>query len=97
MNDDDILTLLQTLHRPIFFTRDPGFYARENLNPRYAIVCLAVGKYEVATFVRRILALRARRMQSFLVGKIASAGHTGMRFLQFRGTERPIIWKTKLI
>jgi hypothetical protein len=42
MTDEDILPFLLTLRRPTFFTRDLGFYQRENCHPRYCLVCLAV-------------------------------------------------------
>jgi hypothetical protein len=92
MSDDDILSLLHELRRPTFFTRDLGFYERENLHAGYGIICLAIGKYEVATFVRRLLTYPLWQTQSYRVGKIAMLSHVGMRFLQVRGGEQAVKW-----
>lgn len=55
MKDDEILPLLHHLRRPTFFSLDLGFYRRTHCHPRYGIVCLDVGDYDAATFVRRLL------------------------------------------
>lgn len=55
MKDDEIIPLLHNLRRPTFFTRDLGFYERDLCHARYCLVCMAVGKNEVAAFVRRLL------------------------------------------
>ena len=55
MKDENIPPFLLRLHRPRFFTRDPGFFDRANCHARYSVVCLAVGQYEVAHFIRRFL------------------------------------------
>jgi hypothetical protein len=53
--DDAIIPFLLQLRRPTFFTRDFGFYNRNLCHARYCLVCLVIGQYEVATFVRRVL------------------------------------------
>jgi len=53
--DDAIVPFLLELRRPTFFTRDLDFYNRNLCHARYCLVCLVVGQYEVATFVRRVL------------------------------------------
>jgi len=55
MTDEEIVPFLITLPRPTFFTRDLGFAARAFCHPRYTLVVLAVGQYEAAHFVRRLL------------------------------------------
>jgi len=55
MKDDEVMPLLHTLRRPTFFTRDLGFYDRGLCHPRYCLICMAVGQYEIAAFVRRLL------------------------------------------
>ncbi|MEZ4865897.1 MAG: hypothetical protein R3C14_31575 [Caldilineaceae bacterium] len=55
MKDDEIIPLLHGLRRPTFFSLDLGFYRRALSHPRYCIVCLDVGDYDAATFVRRLL------------------------------------------
>jgi len=55
MQDEEIIPFLHTLREATFFTRDLGFNDRKLCHPNYCLVCLAVGKDEVAVFVRRIL------------------------------------------
>lgn len=55
IKDDEIIPLLLTCPRPTFFTRDLGFYDRKLCHARYCILCLEVGRYEVATSVRFFL------------------------------------------
>jgi hypothetical protein len=45
MKDDEIVPLLHHLRRPLFFTRDEGFYRRSLCHPHYCLVWLAVGQY----------------------------------------------------
>ena len=77
MQDDEIIPFLQHLRRPTFFTRDEDFYARHLCHTRYGLVYLAVEKYEVAAFVRRLLHhsefdTQAKRMGAVI--RISSAG-----------------------
>ena len=55
LQDAAIIPFLLELGRPTFFTRDLDFYNRNLCHVRYCLVCLVVGQYEVATFVRRVL------------------------------------------
>jgi len=55
MTDQEILALLLGLRRSTFFTRDEDFYARRLCHARYGLICLAVAKDEVASFVHRLL------------------------------------------
>ncbi len=55
IKDDEIIPLLLTRRHPTFFTRDLGFYVCRFCHARYCLVCLDVGCYDVAAFVRRIL------------------------------------------
>ena len=69
MKDDEITPWLLAQRNPTFFTRDLGFYERKLCHARYCLVCLAVGRYEAATFVRRLLRhpefnTRAKRMST---------------------------------
>ena len=77
MKDDELIPFLLDQRRPTFFTRDLGFYERTLCHGRYCLVCLAVGQYEAATFVRRLLRhpefnTQAKRMGA--VVRISSAG-----------------------
>lgn len=55
IQDDEIIPLLLALRRPTFFTLDGGFYSRRLGHARYCLVCVDVGPYEAAAFVRRLL------------------------------------------
>ena len=77
MKDDEIISLLLERRRSSFFTRDLDFYERKLCHSRYCLVCLAVGQYEVAAFVRRFLRhpefnTRAKRMGT--VTRVSRAG-----------------------
>ncbi len=67
MADEEILPFLLSLSQPTFFTRDLGLAGPRFCHARYCLVILAVGQYEVAHFVRRLLGnpsfdARAKRM-----------------------------------
>jgi hypothetical protein len=77
MKDQEIIPFLHTLRDTTFFTRDRGFYDRRLCHPRYCLVCLTVGKEEVAVFMRRLLRhpeadTRAKRM-----GAVIRVSHAG--------------------
>jgi len=77
MQDDEIIPLLQRLSRPTFFTRDGDFYERRLCHARYSLVYMAVEKYEVAIFVRRLLHhpefdTQAKRMGAVI--RVSAAG-----------------------
>ncbi|MDQ2830915.1 MAG: hypothetical protein M3Y74_17955 [Chloroflexota bacterium] len=55
LSDDAIIVLLHQLPRPTFFTRDDDFHQQALCHLDYCLVYLAVGQYEVASFVRRFL------------------------------------------
>ena len=55
MQDDEIIPFLHKLRHVTFLTRDLGFYDRRLCHRRYCLVCMALDKYEVAVFARRLL------------------------------------------
>ncbi len=55
MQDDEILPFLRYRRRTTFFTLDQGFYRRQLCHVRYCLVCVDVGQYAAAVFVRRLL------------------------------------------
>lgn len=77
IKDDEIIPFLMEKRRITFFTRDLGFHEPKLCHTRYCLVCLAVGRYEVATFVRRLLRhpetdTQAKRMGTVI--RVSSAG-----------------------
>ena len=55
MQDEEILPFLRYRRRTTFFTLDLGFYRRQLCHARYCLVCVDVGQYAAAAFVRRLL------------------------------------------
>ena len=58
MQDDEIIPFLLQRRRTTFFTLDMDFYQRRLCHARYCLVCVDVGQYEAAAFVRRLLRYR---------------------------------------
>ncbi len=89
MQDEEIIPFLHPLRDTTFFTRDLGFGDRKLCHPNYCLVCLAVGKDEVAVFVRRILQnpevdTKAKRMGAVI--RVSHAGFTIWRRNATKGT-----------
>lgn len=55
MQDEEILPFLRHRRRTTFFTLDLGFNRRQLCHARYCLVCVDVGQYAAAAFVRRLL------------------------------------------
>jgi hypothetical protein len=79
LQDREILPLLHQLSRPTFFTRDTGFYDRTACHPRYSLVCLAVGEYEAASFIRRLLRHASFRTWAQRRGAVLRVSRAGIR------------------
>ena len=78
MTDDEIIPLLLRLRRPTFFTLDLGFYSRDLCHRRYCIVCMDVGQYETAAFVRRSLHYTDVDSEAKRMGAVIRIFHTGI-------------------
>jgi hypothetical protein len=76
--DEEVVPFLLTLRRPTLFTRDLGFYDRALCHSRYCVVVLAVGQYEVAHFVRRLLRRSDFATQAGRMGAVLRLRHTGL-------------------
>ena len=55
IKDDEIIPLLHHIGSVTFFTRDMGFYRRHLCHANYGLVCLSVGQFDAASFIRRFL------------------------------------------
>jgi hypothetical protein len=71
MQDEEIIPLLLRRRHSTFFTLDLGLYRRQLCHVRYGLVCMDVGQYEAAAFVRRLLRHRefdteAKRMAAVI-------------------------------
>lgn len=83
MKDEEIIPFLHTLRDTTFFTRDLGFYERKLSHSRYCLVCLAIGKDEVAVFVRRILNHPGLDTKAKRMGKVIRVSHAGFSIRQW--------------
>ena len=78
MKDDEVISFLHRLRRSTFFTRDSGFYERRLCHARYCLAYLAVDKYEVAMFVRRLLHHREFNTEAKRMGTVIRVSHAGL-------------------
>ena len=94
MADEQVIPFLLTLRRPTIFTRDLGLYDRSNCHARYCVVCLAVGQYEAAHFIRRLLCHRQFDAQAKRLGAVIRVMDTGIAVLRLHAEEEfRISWK----
>lgn len=82
IKDEEIIPFLLKIHRPTFFTCDLGFYRRELCHAQYCLVCLAVERYEVAMFVRRLLRHPAFNTQVKRMGAVVRVSQAGLAVWQ---------------
>ena len=85
MQDGEIIPLLHRLEPSTFFTRDLGFFRRELCDPAYCLVCLEVGQYEAASFIRRALRHTSLSTQARRSGRVVRVGHAGIRMWRLAG------------
>jgi hypothetical protein len=93
MKDDEIVVFLRRQRKVTFFTRDAGFYQPALRHPRYCMVVMSVGQYEVATFVRRFLRHPDFDTQVKRMGKVVRVSHSGLVVWRLRSqTEIHTVW-----
>jgi hypothetical protein len=87
ITDEQIIPFLLQRRRPTFFTRDLGFFDRRLGHRRYCLVCLALAKHEVATFVRRVLNHNELDTQAKRMGTVIRVSHQGLRVWRLNADE----------
>lgn len=93
MKDEEIIPLLHRIGPATFFTRDLGFYDRHLCHARYCLVCLALGQYEAASFIRRFLRYPAFDTQAKRMGKVIRIGHIGLQVWHLHAEkEKELVW-----
>ena len=93
--DAAIIPLLHRLGPVTFFTRDLGFYDRRLCHARYCIVVLAVGQYEAASLVRRVLRHPELETSARRLGRAIRASHSGLRLWELHVTDEAVLhWHT---
>ncbi|MBN2464827.1 hypothetical protein JXD38_04275, partial [candidate division WOR-3 bacterium] len=93
--DAAIIPLLHRLSPVTFFTRDLGFYEQRLCHAGYCIVVLAVGQYEAASIIRRVLRHPELRTSARRLGKVIRASHSGLRLWELHASEEVTLgWRT---
>ena len=82
LKDEAIIPLLHKLDHVTFFTRDKGFYDRRLCHADYCLVCLIVGQYEVASFIRHFLRHPSFNTSAKRMGKVIRLKHVGFQIWQ---------------
>ena len=78
MKDNEIISLLQDLTRPTFFTRDDDFFDRDLCHAGYCLVHTSVEKNEVAVFTRRLLRHPEFNTKAKRMGSVVRVSHAGL-------------------
>ena len=78
MQDHEIITLLRTLRRPTFVSRDSHFFHKTFCNERYSLVYLDVRPLEVAEYVRRVLRHPEFKTWSLRKGRVLRVAPKGI-------------------
>ncbi|HLA88353.1 MAG TPA: hypothetical protein VJL10_10040 [Anaerolineales bacterium] len=78
MKDREIISFLQQIRRPTFFTRDDDFFKPQLCHARYGIVYLDVEKYETAFFIRRLLKHKEFNTQAKRIGNVVRVSDAGL-------------------
>ena len=93
IKDEEVIPLLHRLRSVTFFTRDMGFYHRHLCHAGYCLVCLSVGQYEAATFIRRFLRHPYFNTKAKRMGKVIRLTHMGLQVWRLHAErEEDISW-----
>lgn len=74
-DENDVITLLHSLRRPTFFTRDRDYYDERLLHANYCLVHLDVFADETAQYMQRFLRHPVFRTRSNRMGKVVRVRH----------------------
>ena len=97
IKDEEIILLLHKLHNVTFFTRDFDFYNQNLCHHNYCLVCLAIGQYEAASFVRRFLHYPKFNTQKNRMGTVLRVSHTGIRLWRLHTEiEEELKWSNEI-
>lgn len=93
MTDEEIIPFLHKLRSANFFTRDLGFYKRQYCHSNYCLIVLAVGQYEVASFIRRFLRHPHFDTKQKRIGRVIRLTHNGIKiWKQYLEKEEELKW-----
>ena len=91
MKDDEIIPWLLAQRNPAFFTRDLGFYERKLCHGHYCLVCLAIGRYEAATFVRRLLRHPEFNTLAKRMGAVVRVSHARLKVWRLHAEQESVL------
>ena len=91
MKDDEIIPYLLQLRRSTFFTLDLGFYKRIHRHQRCCLVCLDVGDYDAASFVRRCLNHQMFDTEAHRLGNVLRLSYVGISVWKLHATSEQLI------
>ncbi len=95
MKNEEIFPLLHQLGSVTFFSRDLGFYNYRYCHESYCLVCLDVGQYEAASFIKRFLKYPAFNTKAKRLGKVVCVGHREIRIWQLNiHKEDKLTWQS---
>lgn len=93
MKDEEVIPFLHQIGSVSFFTRDLGFYHRHLCHANYCLVCLAIGEYDVASFIRRFLQHPLFNTKAKRMGKVIRVTHMGMQiWTPYAEKEEKLAW-----
>jgi hypothetical protein len=95
VKDEAIIPLLHRLRDVVLCTRDLGFYRPGLCHPHYCIVCLDVGPFESASFIRRVLRHPEFKTKGRRSGKILIVTHHDIRVFQAHSEESHTGWSAE--
>lgn len=87
MKDNEIIPLLLQPRLPTFFTLDFDFYKRSLCHQRYCLVCMDVGQYEAAAFVRWLLHHNEFDSRAKRMGAVIRISHAGIAVWRLNAAE----------
>jgi hypothetical protein len=91
MQDEEILLFLRQRRRTTFFTLDLGLYQRDLCHARYCLVCVDVGQYAAAAFVRRLLRHRQFDTEAKRLATVIRLSQRGLLVWRLHAEEEELI------
>jgi hypothetical protein len=92
IKDEAIIPLLHDIGRVTFLTRDLGFFQRDLVHRAYCLVCLDVGQYEAASFVRRFLHHPRFSTERKRDGSVVRVSHRSITRFRGGGVDEILTW-----
>jgi hypothetical protein len=94
MKDKEIITLLHSLNKTTFFTRDSDFFDPALRHANYCLININVNKNEAAMFIRHILRHPAFNTAAKRMGKVIRGTNEGVYIWQLHAEQQEkLIWR----